>query len=58
MNQLARRVTAIATGQESEPEPEPIDEKARKRGEARAKQLTAKERSEIARKAARARWGE
>lgn len=56
VNQLAKRIVEISTGQASD-EAEPVDAAAVKRGEARAAKLTAKERSEIARKAAKARWG-
>ena len=56
VNQLAKRIVEISTGQASD-EAEPVDAAAVKRGEARAAKLTPKERSEIARKAAKARWG-
>lgn len=58
LNQLAKRVVDISTGEESdEPvEPSTFAERAAKGGEARAVKLTPEERSEIARKAARARW--
>ena len=55
LNQLAKRIVDISTGQESD-EAEPVDEAAVRRGEARAAKLTPEERSEIARKAAKARW--
>lgn len=58
MNQLAKRIVEIATGEREEDEPEKVDPAARKRGKARAKALTAEERSAIARKAARARWSQ
>jgi hypothetical protein len=54
MSQLAKRVVDISVGEVEEeegPDPEAV-----KRGIARAKSLTPEERSEIARKAARARW--
>ena len=49
------RIVDISTGEESD-EPELVDENAKKRGEARAKMLSAERRSEIARRAATARW--
>ncbi len=55
VNQLAKRIVDISTGQESD-EAEPGDAAAVKRGQARAAKLTPEERQEIARKAARARW--
>ena len=54
MSQLAKRIVDITTGEAEEDEPTP--EEHRKRGEARAAKLTPEQRSEIARKAARARW--
>lgn len=57
MNQLANLVGKIATGEaenQFELEAEP---KAAKRGKTRAEKLTAERRSEIAKKAAAARWG-
>ena len=56
VNQLAKRIVDISTGQESD-EAEPVDEAAVKRGEARAAKLTPEERQAIGRKAAHARWG-
>ena len=64
-NQLAKLVLDIATGEEPEAMPEEVEPKlhaaavlrGRKGGKARAKALTDEERSEIARKAAEARWG-
>lgn len=56
MNQLAKRVVDITTGGVEDEEPEQPDPKAVKRGKARADALTQGERSEIARKAAKARW--
>jgi hypothetical protein len=56
VNQLAKRIVAIATGQEADDAPEPVNEKAAKRGRARAAKLTPEQRSQIAQKAARARW--
>lgn len=62
-NQLAKLVVGIATGEEPEAMPEEPAPKllaavkrGRKGGKARAGALTPKERSEIARKAAKARW--
>ena len=64
-NRVAARVVRLATGQDTTlPEDEPRHAKAVesgreggiKGGRARADTLTAKQRSESARKAARARW--
>lgn len=62
INQLAKFLVDQATG-EVEPAPD-LTGKAKagqlgglKGGDARAKKLTAEERSEIAKKAAKARWG-
>jgi hypothetical protein len=62
-NQLAKAVVAIATGQEDDEisEDKKLTDKrgragGKKGGRARAKSLTAEERSEIARVAALARW--
>jgi hypothetical protein len=55
LNQLAVHVGRIATGEIKDKVP-PVNDTAVKRGEARAARLTAAERKEIARKAARARW--
>ena len=57
MSQLAKRIVDITTGEEEDTEPEPTDLKAKKRGDARAAKLSPERRSEIARKAAEARWG-
>ncbi len=57
VNQLAKRIVDISTGQEPD-EAEPVDEAAVKRGEARAAKLTPEERQAIARKAAHARWAD
>ncbi len=54
LNQLAKRIVDITTGEASEEAP--TDPKARKRGEARAAKLSPERRAEIARKAAQARW--
>jgi len=65
LNALARRIVDEATG-EAPPEPESAKDPAAvelgrrgglKGGPARAAKLSAKQRSEIAKKAARARWG-
>ena len=59
MSQLAKRIVDLTTGEASdEPsEPTPQEERGSKGGQGRAKKLSAEERSEIAKKAARARWG-
>lgn len=58
VSQLAKRIVDISTGDVSDEKetPTPEEERASKGGEARAKALSPEERSEIARKAARARW--
>ena len=54
MNQLAKRIVDLSVGEVEEDEaPDP---RAVKRGIARAEALTPEKRSEIARKAAQARW--
>lgn len=64
-NQLAAAIVAASTGDEPEPEEEPKKNPAavelgrlggKKGGKARAASLTPKQRSEIAKKAAAARW--
>lgn len=64
-NQLAKLITDIATGEEQDETPGAGKDQAAvelgrkgglKGGAARAKKLTAKRRSEIAKKAAKARW--
>ncbi|MEM6354099.1 MAG: histone H1, partial [Pseudomonadota bacterium] len=59
-NQLAKAVVDLATGEVVDEPPAGKDATAqamgRKGGAARAKTLTAEERSSIARKAAKARW--
>lgn len=55
MNQLAKRVVDLATGQASDEKPEPTGRA--KSARARAASMTAERRSEIARKGAAARWG-
>lgn len=65
LNQLAASIVAQATGEEEEQPEQPEKNQAAvalgrlgglKGGKARAKKLTAKRRSEIAKKAAQARW--
>lgn len=65
LNQLAKRIVDEATGDAPPIEPKPEKNKAARElgrlgglngGAARAKKLTAEERSEIAKKAAKARW--
>ena len=58
MNQLAKWIVDISTGQVEEDDADPTfeEERAAKGGEARAAKLTSEERSAIARKAAMARW--
>ena len=57
-SQLAKQIVDISTGEESDDVDEPtvMQERASKGGEGRAQKLTPQERSEIARKAAKARW--
>ena len=58
-NQRAKLIVDIATGDAQDPEPPGKDspaEAGRKGGRARAARLSAKERSEAARKAVEARW--
>ncbi len=58
VNQRAAAIVALATGQaEPETKDEARAEGGRKGAKGRSDKLTAEERSEIARKAARARWG-
>jgi len=60
VNQLAKLITDIATGQVDEPEQTPTERRASKAGSAggpaRARALTPQQRSEIASLAAHARW--
>jgi len=60
VNELAKRLVGIATGDEPEVEDSPKVARARKGGKsggpARAAKLTPEQRSEIARAAAAARW--
>lgn len=66
MNELARSIVDDATGEPKEPEDDGKDPAAvalgrkggLKGGKARAAKLSAEQRSEIAKKAARARWPE
>jgi hypothetical protein len=67
VNQRAKLIVDIATGEAKADDPDEGKDPAAvslgrrgglKGGKARAKKLSAKKRSEIARKAARARWGE
>ena len=59
-NQRAKLIVDLATGQRNEPQAKPVNEASRngglKGGKARAEALSARRRSEIARKAALARW--
>ena len=55
MNQLAKRVVDLATGQASDEKAAPTGRA--KSAHARAASMTAERRSEIARKGAAARWG-
>ena len=57
LNQLAKMVGDLATGQAQEPEVTPVDPAASKRGIARATKLSPARRKAIAKKAARTRWG-
>ncbi len=60
-NQLAKLIVDIATGEADDTPPPPKSPAQVKGGKAggraRAQSLSASERSEIARKAAKARWG-
>ena len=55
-SQLAKLVVDIATGQAPDSRPVEVSAGASQRGHARTKALSKKRRSEIARKAAKARW--
>jgi len=56
-NRLAFDVVAIATGEKDDEKTVDYRQKAgRKGGKSRAKSLTSEQRSEIAQKAAKARW--
>ena len=59
-NKLAKLITDIAVGDVDDSVSEKMEQTSKagkKGGEARAKALTAEKRSEIAKKAAAARWG-
>ena len=60
MNKLAKSIVDIATGEDEDapltPKQVKTSKAGKKGGKARAKALTAKERSEIAQLAANARW--
>lgn len=56
MNQLAKHVIDIATGQVTDEEPPPSGRAIG--GHARASGMSAEERSALARKGAAARWGD
>jgi hypothetical protein len=63
-NQLAKAIIDIATGQKPDRDPTPEEQDkdpaavalGKKGGEARAKNLSAKKRKEIAARAAKSRW--
>lgn len=58
MNELAKFIGDVATGEATDEKKEPLpDKQAVRRGKARANELTPARRAEIARKAAQARWG-
>ena len=57
VNELAKLITDIATGAAEDDSVAPVSPTASKRGTARAEKLSKERRSEIARGAARARWG-
>ena len=59
-NQLAKFIVDVATGEAEDAQPEKAEGQRRgglKGGKARAEALTPEERSAIAKKAAKARWG-
>lgn len=56
LNQLAKRIVAVSTGQEEDSAPAAVSPEARKRGEARAAKLSGAKRKKIAKTAARVRW--
>jgi hypothetical protein len=56
VNQLAARIGQIATHEIEDNGPEPVNPAHQKRGDARAKSLSARRRKQIARGAAAARW--
>jgi hypothetical protein len=57
LNQRAASTVAIITGQDEEERHNAAVMLGRKGGQSRANKLTPEQRSEIAKKAARARWG-
>jgi len=59
-NQLAHMIVGIATGEDVKHEPDTSGQRkgGLKGGKARAAKLSPEERSEIAKKAAKARWAE
>jgi hypothetical protein len=57
MNQLAKAIADIATGETKESAPTRSRAGGLKGGKARAKKLSPEKRSEIARKAAAKHWG-
>lgn len=56
VNELAFQIGQIATGEAIDDRPKPPSEAAVKRGKARAVKLDSGQRTEIAKKAAKARW--
>ena len=60
-NQLAKFIVDVATGEATDTQPEKAEGQRKgglKGGKARAKALSSQERSDIAKNAAKARWGE
>ena len=57
INQRAKQIVAIASGEVADELPEAPPASHVKRGEARAAKLTPAQRKRIAKKAARTRWG-
>jgi len=58
LNRLAAKIVKESTEPDSREEPDPAAvERGHKGGRARAQRMTPEERSEAARRAARARWG-
>ena len=59
-NQLAHMIVGLATGEDVEHEPDTSGQRkgGLRGGKARADKLSPEERSEIAKKAAKARWGD
>jgi hypothetical protein len=56
LNQRAKQIVAIASGEAVDEIPEPTPPSHAKRGDARAATLTPAQRKKIAKKAARTRW--